>query len=243
MSEVHESAAESSDTTGTTASPEGHADPGVTSERGRPGPELVVATEPESKLAEQFRRLRNSIQALNPDGASRVVLLTSAVAGEGKSVSTLNLAMALVELPNQRVCVVDADRQDPSVERYLGLSREPGMGEVLAGGLALDDAVRHTSHPRLDILGAGSDSFGQALNVDRMRALVNNLKRRYDYVLIDAPAVLASNQPSLLCSVADGILLVVRMGSTPKLQVEEAFSMLESLGGNVLGTCATGLEE
>ena len=201
-----------------------------------------MATQPTSTLAEQFRRLRNSIHALNPDGASRVVLFTSAVQGEGKSVAALNLGLALVEMPHLRVCVVDANRVHPSIEGYMGLEPKPGLSEVLGGAISVDEAVRPSGQERLDVLGAGADSGSEALNVDRMRALLNSLKRNYDYVLIDAAPVLSSTQPSLLATIADGILLVVRMGSTPKLQVEEAFTMLESLGGNVLGTCATSVE-
>ena len=73
-------------------------------------------------------------------------------------------------------------------------------------------------------------------------ALLNALKRRYDYVLLDGPAVLTTNHPSLIGSIVDGILLVVRIGTTPKGMVEEAYQMLEGLGGNVLGTCATAID-
>ena len=204
--------------------------------------ELVMLSNPRSAVAEQFRRLRNSIQAMNPDGASRVVLLTSAVDGEGKSVSTLNLGLAITELPHMRVCVIDANLVNPALEELLDLPRRQGMSEVLKGKLSLEAATRATSIERFDIIGAGAAADDFSLNVDRMRSLLNALKRQYDYVLIDAPSVLSANQPSLLASIADGILLVVRMGKTSKQEVEEAFTMLEGLGGNVLGTCATSVE-
>ena len=204
--------------------------------------ELVVARDPHSQAAEQFRRLRNSLQALNPDGASRSIMLTSAVAGEGKTVAALNLALALVELPSLRVVVVDADRLKPSVEGYLGFPRRAGVSELLEGELTVDQAIRETAVERLDFIGAGATSRSTVVQLERLQALLNALKRRYDYVLIDGPAVLTANHPSLLGSIADGILLVVRLGSTPKFLVEEAYQMLENLGGNVLGTCATNVE-
>jgi capsular exopolysaccharide synthesis family protein len=204
--------------------------------------ELVVARDPHSHAAEQFRRLRNSLQALNPDGAARSILLTSAIKGEGKTVAALNLALALVELPNLRVVVVDADRMNPSVEGYLGLPRRAGVSELLSGELTVDQAIRQTAIERLDVIGAGAVSRSSVIHLERVQALLNALKRRYDYVLIDGPAVLTANHPSLLGSIADGILLVVRLSSTPKFLVEEAFQMLENLGGNILGTCATAVE-
>ena len=207
--------------------------------------ELVMALRPQGHIAEQVRRLRNSIQALNPDGASRTVLVTSAVRGEGKSVMTLNLALALVEIPRTRVLVIDGHVRHPSLERYLGLERRQGLTELLYGSLTLDEAVRQTSVERLDVIGAGTrpDDPRFGLFVERAQAILHSLKRRYDYILLDvAPAMLVA-EPSMMGTIADGILLVVRLNRTPKHLVEETYQMLETLGGNVLGLVATGADE
>ena len=207
--------------------------------------ELVMCCDPYSQIAEQYRRLRNSLQALNPDGAARSILMTSSLDGEGKTVSAMNLGLALAELPQTRVLVVDADLVHPGIEAMLGLPRRQGFAELLMGRLVMDQAIRTTSVERFDVMGPGSAprNVAEILNVDRIRAVLNALKRRYDYVLIDVPPVLTMNHPSVLGSIVDGILLVVRLGKTPKPLVEEAFSMLENLGGNVLGTCVTGSSE
>lgn len=205
--------------------------------------ELILVRSPFSSVAEQFRRMRNSIQALNPDGASRTILITSAVEGEGKSVATLNLALAMAELPHLRVLVVDVSMLNPSVEDYLGLPRRQGFAELLTGELTIDQAVRATSVPRFDVIGLGNPPANPAINVDRVRAVLNAVKRRYDYVLLDAPSVLTANHPSVMGSISDGILVVVRMGKTAKQQVEEANAMLENLGGNLLGTVAIAVDD
>lgn len=208
--------------------------------------ELVVVQRPASQHAEQFRRFRNNLHALNSDGAARSVLVTSALSGEGKTVAILNLALALAELPGIRVLVIDGNVQNPSLEHYLGLPRRQGFYELLQGTLPLDQAIRRTSIERMDILGTGGVVLpirSEFLNVDRMRAVIDTVKRSYDYVLIDAPAVLAANHPSIMGTIADGIVLVVRRGTTPRSYVEEAYSMLENLGGNVLGTCLVGAVE
>jgi len=206
---------------------------------------LVVHREPHSHIAEQYRRLRNSIQALNPDGAARSILMTSSLEGEGKTVSAMNLGLALAELPQTSAVVVDADLAHPGVEDLIGFPRRQGLTELLGGKITLDQAIRSTSVDRFDIVGPGAvpSNAAEILNVDRIRAVLNAMKRRYDYVLIDVPPVLTMNHPSVLGSIADGILLVVRLGRTPKPLVEEAFTMLENLGGNVLGTCVTGTSE
>lgn len=204
--------------------------------------ELVVLRAPSSHAAEQFRRLRNSMLALNPDGAARSILITSAIEGEGKTVAGINLALSLVEVPNLRVCLIDSDRLNPSVEEFLGHPRRLGLTELLHGEITIDQGIRQTSLERLDLIGSGTSSPNPALDLERLTALLNALKRRYDYILLDGPAVLSTNHPSLVGSVVDGILLVVRIGVTPKALVEEAYQMLEGLGGNVLGTCATAVD-
>jgi capsular exopolysaccharide synthesis family protein len=204
--------------------------------------ELAIVTEPRGQIAEQFRSLRNSIHALNPDGASHTLVLTSAVRGEGKTVAALNLAFAMAELPGTQVLVLDADLHHPAAEGYLGLPRRQGLTEVLSGALSLDQAVRQTSVTGVSIMGAGRlpANPSQLLGSDRMRSLLSSLKQRYSYVLIDTPEATTTSDATLLGADADGIILVVRLGATSKHYVEQTQNTLETMGGNVLGTCLAG---
>jgi len=207
--------------------------------------ELIMASEPQSAIAEQVRRLRNAVIALNPERAARSVLITSAVRGEGKSVATINLGMAIAELPRLRVLVVDGDMRNPSIEDYLGMPRRQGFTEMLTGSLSLDQAIRRSAVEDLDIIGAGvlPEKPAEILNADRIRTVLNALKQRYDYVLLDSPPAMAINDASIFGALTDGIILVVRLGLAMKHQVEETQHLLENLGGNVLGTCVTGSAE
>lgn len=206
--------------------------------------ELAMLRAPRGVIAEQYRQIRNSIQALNPDAAPRTVVLTSAVAGEGKSIATLNLAFALTELPRVRVLVVDADLHQPSIEDYLGLPHRQGLSELLRGALPLDQAVRPTSHANLSVIGPGTlpEKSSELLGSERVRTLLHQWKQHFDYVLIDTPPALAINDATMLGALSDGILLVVRLNSTPRHMVEQAYNLLENLGGNVLGTVLTGAD-
>ncbi len=201
--------------------------------------EIAMVHAPQGLIAEQFRGLRNSIQSMNTDGASHTLVITSALPGEGKTVSTLNLAAALAEVPGIHVLVLDADLHNPSVEKYLGLPRRQGLTELLAGKLTIDQAVRATSIEGVSILGAGTPPVNpsELLGSDRMKTVMNRLRQRFSYVLIDTPAALNVSDASLLGAMADGILLVVRMGSTARYHVQRTHNTLEALGGNVLGTC------
>lgn len=205
--------------------------------------DVVMVTEPRSPRAEQYRTLRNSIVALNPEGAPRTVVLTSALRGEGKTVTAVNLAVALAEMPNTRVLVVDANLHLPGVERILGVARRQGLSELLSGRLSLDQAVRPLPVPGVSLLGAGATpkNPSELLASDRLKIVLSQLKQRFNYVLLDAPEALAISDATLLGSLADGVVLVVRLSSTPRQYVEQAHSMLENLGSNVLGTCVTGV--
>jgi succinoglycan biosynthesis transport protein ExoP len=203
--------------------------------------ELVVVHAPRSQIAEQFRSLRNSIHALNPEGAPRTLVVTSSLRGEGKTVAAINIALALAEMPGNQVLIVDANLHAPGVEHYLSLPRRQGLSELLAGRLPLDSATRATSAQGLAVIGAGSNprNPSELLASDRMRALLRTLKQRYSYVLVDTPEATTTSDASVLGSICDGILLVVRQGQTPKHYVEATHNQLEALGGNVLGTCLT----
>ena len=204
--------------------------------------ELVVIREPRSDLAEHYRRLRSSVEALNPDGAPRTVMVTSPLPNEGKSVASLNLGLAICERPRARVIVIEADLRRPSIEEYLQIPRRQGLAEVLQGKLGLERAIRKTSEEGLDVLGAGTPPANpsKVLRIDRLKTILHALKQRYDYVIIDSAPAHAFTDASVVGSVSDGILLVVKLTATPKHLVEEVVSQLESAGGNVLGVCLLG---
>ena len=176
--------------------------------------ELSMASAPRSQIAEQFRALRNSITALNPEGAPRTLVVTSALSGEGKTVSTLNLGLSLAELARTRVLVVDADLHHPAVEGYLGLPRRQGLSELLRGECPLDRAIRATSVPNLSVVGAGSlpENPSELLGSERMKTLIASFKQRFSYILFDTPEAMTISDASLLGGIADGILLVVKLG-------------------------------
>ncbi len=203
---------------------------------------IAMIARPRGQIAEQFRSLRNSISALNPEGAPRTIVVTSSLRGEGKSVACLNLGVAMTELPGTHVLIVDADLHRPSVEQYLDLPQRQGLTELLRGKCPIDQAIRQTSVPGLSILAPGAlpTNPSELLGSDRMRTVLHSLKQRYSYVLIDTPDATGTNDAGLLGSMADGILLVVRLGHTPRYYVEQTSNSLEALGGNVLGTCLTG---
>jgi capsular exopolysaccharide synthesis family protein len=204
-------------------------------------PYLVLFHDPTSFRAEQFRALRNQLVAMNPDGSAKTLVLTSAIKGEGKTVASINLAMAFAELERHSVLLVDADLRDPSVESFLNLNPRPGLSDVLLDRVRLSDAIRHAGVRDLDVLGAGSrmNAPSELLTSRRVDDLFNLLKADYRYIVIDTPPVLPATDASVLAARADGTLLTVRLEHSPKSMTKEAIRTLEDLGGNVLGVFVT----
>src|SRR6185295_8897539 len=116
------------------------------------------------------------------------------------------------------------------------------LTELLRGQCPIDRAVRATSFPNVSVIGPGElpRNASEMLGSDRVRTVLAQLKQRFSYILIDTPEAMNISDASLLGAMADGILLVVRLGATPRNFVEQVHNQLETLGGNVLGTCLTG---
>ncbi len=207
--------------------------------------EIAIARDPRGPIAEQFRQLRNAITALNPEGAPRTVVMASALRGEGKTVGTINLGLAMSEVPSTRVLLVDADLHRPGLEDYLGLPRRQGLVEVIRGTCPIDRAIRATSVEGVSVLGPGQlpENPSELLGSDRVKMVLGACKQRFKYILIDTPEAATISDASMLGALADGIVLVVRLGTTPRSVVEETYNRLEALGGNVLGTLLTGAPE
>lgn len=203
--------------------------------------QIAMVTQPRGQIAEQFRSLRNSITALNPEGAPRSIVMTSALRGEGKSVATINLAIAMAEIQGSRILIVDADLHHPSIESYFGLPRRQGLTELVRGTCPMDRAVRASSVPNVSLLGPGElpHNPSELIGSDRVPTVLGQLKQRFSYILIDTPEAMTISDAAQIGALADGIVLVVRLGLTPRHYVEQAYNTLEAMGGNVLGTCLT----
>ena len=191
--------------------------------------------------AEQFRGLRNKLLAMNPDGESKTLVVTSAIKGEGKTVCSVNLAMAFAELENRKILLIDADLRAPRVERALHLSPRPGVADVLLGRSGLEECIRSSGIANLDVLGPGSrlDGPSELLATARVRSILEELKETYQYVLIDTPPVLAATDAAVVASKVDGCLISVRLERSNARLTKDAVREIEDLGGNVLGCFVT----
>jgi capsular exopolysaccharide synthesis family protein len=208
-------------------------------------PHIVSAAAPKSAIAEQYRILRTNFLSLRMRSGSKMILLTSAVPGEGKSVTAVNLALSLARQENLRVVLIDADMRKSSIPRWLGLKdRRAGLSTVLERGGELDGSLVSLESPRLTVLPAGPvpDHPAELLESIAMKRVLATLKNQFDLVIVDAPPVLPVADPSILAAQADGVLLVVRAGKTQRKTVLAAQELLKKAKANIIGGVLTHVE-
>jgi capsular exopolysaccharide synthesis family protein len=198
---------------------------------------------PESFVAEQFRTLRARIDSISSEHPIRTVAMTSAVAGEGKTVAAVNFALVNAMSVGRRVLLVDCDLRSPKVHTSLGLQPEAGLAEVLLEQASLADAVVRVEGVDLDVLPVRGrpPNPSELLGSERMKSLVEEMARTYDRVIFDTPPVLALPDAKSLSDYTDAILLVVHAGSTGLEDVSAALEVLDRR--RVLGVVLNGVED
>jgi capsular exopolysaccharide synthesis family protein len=206
---------------------------------------LVAGLAPKSLAAEQYRQLRTRLAHAEGAGTLRTVLVTSPQKGEGKSVTSANLALTMAQELQRRVIIVEADLRKPSMQQLFGLPPGPGLSEYLCGGCELNAAMKFLPDYNLTVIPAGEAPANPAelLGSTAMRRLLDHLRTRFDRVILDTPPVLPLADVAVLAPIVDGALLVVRAGVTPKPAIENALRSFDSsrLLGIVLND--SGMEE
>ncbi len=197
---------------------------------------LLTSLEPQHPRVEAFRVLRTNLQFVDVDSDSRVVVVTSSVPGEGKSSTTANLAIILAQT-GMRVAVVEGDLRRPTIGKYLGVPQDIGVTTVLIGRTDLGSAMQPAITPGLEVLASGRrpPNPAELIQTRAMENLISNLRSQFDIVLIDAPPLLPVTDGALLASIADGVVLVVRHGSTKHQEVKAAVDRLTAVNARLFG--------
>jgi capsular exopolysaccharide synthesis family protein len=193
-------------------------------------PRLVALAAPESAAAEQFRVLHARLARLAARRPLRVVAVTSAGRREGRTTTAVNLALTAA-IEGRPTVLVEADLRRPSLGALLGLAPRAGLAEVLDGKAELAQAIARVG-PLAVLLAGETGDPAATLRSPRVPALVDQLRAAYELVVLDAPPALAFTDGDRLASAADGALLVVRAGATPRQVVRLA---VDALGERAVG--------
>jgi succinoglycan biosynthesis transport protein ExoP len=216
---------------------------GVIPETGA-GKSLLLLTNGQRKeaFAEGYRVLRTALHSPSEEGHGQVLLLTSTLPGEGKSLTSVNLAFALAS-GDSRVLVIDADLRRPVLSTLLGVRRTPGLSEVLTGVAQVDQAIQRVPGTRLDLLPSGTPvrkNPADLLATTALRELLAALRSRYDHVILDSPPGGAIADALILSPLADGVLVVARSGKVTKTDLVHVLERLVNARAFVLGVVLNG---
>lgn len=202
--------------------------------RARP---LITDLDTSAPRCEAIRILRTNLQFVDVDRPSKLFVVTSPMAREGKTTTAANLAISLGQA-GHRVLLVDADLRRPEIDAILGLVPDFGLTTVLAGQCGLEQAVEsYPGIPQLSVLTSGPmpPNPSELLQSEAMAHLLQQAREAYEVVVIDSPPLLPVADAALLTAQADGALVVVRQGRTTKDQVRESMKRLEAVGGRTFG--------
>jgi len=204
---------------------------------------FVSILAPASLEADQYRALRHVVERLRRDSGLHVLAVTSPGPGDGKSVTTINLAASLAQSRRARTLLIDADLHRSSVAEYLGIGdpRAPGLVDaVLDEGKTLADLVHQVEPLNLFVLTAGMYQAGtyELLNSPRIETLLEDARNQYEYVIVDTPPLLPLPDCRLLGRCVDGFLIVVAAHKTPRKVLMDAVGLLDP--AKIIGTVFNG---
>jgi capsular exopolysaccharide synthesis family protein len=190
----------------------------------------------DSQYAEAYRVLRTHILFSRKDENLNTLAVVSAGAGEGKSTTSLNLATIFAQA-GQRILLVDSDLRRPTLHKILRVSNSLGLVSYLLKQNTLEEVIQKTKVPMLDFMASGrlpNSSLG-ILNSPRMKDLISELKKRYDFIIFDSPPIMGVSDASILASEVDMTIQVIQYRRYPQPMNIRAKQMIEKVGGNLIG--------
>lgn len=198
---------------------------------------LITHFAPKSPISESYRSLRTNIQFAKPDKQLRTILITSPGPQEGKSTTIANLAITMAQT-GSRVLVVDTDLRRPILHSIFGISRSVGLTNHLVGRIPLEEAYFETDIDNIYVMPSGTlpPNPSELLSSRAMKELIDELKKRFDYIFFDCPPVIAVTDATVLSAVMDGVILVVKAGQTDRRAIERSYIILKTVcGDRILG--------
>jgi capsular exopolysaccharide synthesis family protein len=204
---------------------------------------IVSFYDRESPEATEFRRLHTNIRGLNGD--LKTVMVTSSTVEEGKSLISSFLSLTIAENSRQKVLLLDTDLRRPMINVLFKLPLENGLSDLLENKAKIQDLIKSTPVPELKVITAGKikGSPTAVLNPTRLHEVFEELKFYFDFIVVDAPPVIPVSDPLIIANEVDGVLMVVRAGSTPREVAKRAINLMQNSKIKVLGAVLNNIEE
>lgn len=204
---------------------------------------LVTFNSPKSSAAESYRGLRTAIVFSSSDTDKKTLLVTSSGPSEGKTLTVSNLAVAMAQ-SNVKTLLVDADLRKPRIHNIFGFSKDPGFSNLLIGKARLEDVIRKTDIPNLDVIPCGHipPNPAELLGSESMKNIIEMLKERYDKILLDSAPLLPITDSVVTSAFIDEILLVIQAGKTSRGMINRAVEQLRDVRANLIGAVLNNIK-
>lgn len=208
-------------------------------------PHIVTYFDTMSPVSEQYRILRTHLQSPDKGPAPKMLAITSAIHGEGKTVTSVNLAITCAnELNKKSILLVDADLRRSSMSRILGLRPNKGLADILSANATVEEALLSIGIDNLHILPCGTKPSNPAelLGSQKTRDFIAEIRKNYDFIIIDCPPVIAVTDAGLISPLCDGVALAIQAGRTQRGIILHAQERLRAVKANILGYVMTNIE-
>ncbi|KOS69860.1 capsular biosynthesis protein [Lysinibacillus contaminans] len=204
---------------------------------------LVTVTDSKSLISEQFRTMRTNIRFSMPDQDIKSLLVTSSIAGEGKSTNAANLGVVFAQ-EGKRVLIIDADMRKPTLHHTFRTLNSSGLSDVLTRQQIYFNVIQKTSVEGLSVIPSGPlpPNPVELLSSKTMDILMQDLRKDYDIVILDAPPLLSVSDAQILSNKCDGTLLIVNMDVAQKVDVLKAKATLSSSKAKILGVVLNNIK-
>ncbi len=206
--------------------------------------DLISLRTNSSNPVEAFRHVRTALLFSSPEMVPQVILFTSAEASEGKTLCAANLAVTMAKAES-RTILIECDMRRPRLSHLFGLERGAGLSSIIVGTVSNpEDEIISSGLKNLDILPCGPNPPNPAdlLGSSSMTNLIEELRKRYDRILLDCPPLLSVTDATILSQKSDGVVLVIQAGVTPRQMVENAVNKLRQVGAHVFGGVLNGVD-
>ena len=202
----------------------------------------ILSDETSFQVRESYKALRTNIIFSLPQEGCKKISVTSSIASEGKSTNCLNLAITFAET-GARVLIVDCDLRRPNISRLLGKQSTPGLSNALVGLNSLDEIIKESGYPNLDVIFSGNipPNPAELLGSEKMGKIISELEQKYDYIFFDTAPVNIVTDSTIIAKWMNGVVMVVLYNSTDKDTIEEALKQLEFAEAKVLGFILNGV--
>ena len=202
---------------------------------------VITVEQPLSLAAESYRRIKTALEFANVDKHPQVIQVCSSMQGEGKSVTVLNIAATYAE-DGKKVIVVDLDFRRPKLHRSFRVENKNGITDVLSGHLKLEEAIKHGDNG-IDCLNRGTKApYPTAvLGSEQMAKVFEELRKQYEYIIVDCPPILAVSDAAIVSKLCDGCLFVISQSKTEKNAARESIKILRDNNVNILGCVFCGI--